>query len=65
MSKATNLAKGASGFLKIDVGIGMLLDTTMRNAKLFNQVFPDQVRRLTERVTDAEIDTGFAEINRV
>ena len=64
MCESANLAVGACGVHKIQVGISVGLARAGFDAELLQHCFPDQVRSATARVGDADIDVGLPEMAR-
>src|ERR1700724_3101068 len=65
MREATELAEAQRGFLEIQAGKGIGVGAVLADAKAVEKGLADQMRRLAGHRADADIDAGFAEIDRL
>ncbi len=64
MSETSDLAIFAGCRIEIEIAEGMGLDRSWTDAEMFQQFAADQMGRLVEGVSQAQIDVGLAKIDR-
>ena len=62
MGEPPNLAEALRGFAEVEIGEAVGIPQT-HGWKLVQQVFAHQMRQLSLRLADSQVDVGFAEIH--
>lgn len=65
MGKAAELAEAARGLVELETGEGIGIGAVGADAEPVEEGAADQMRRSPRHLTDADIDTWFAEISRI
>ncbi len=65
MGKTADLAIGLRGLFKVQAGKCMCLGRIGLDSRLFQQVFAHQVRHAADRVANAQVNAGLAEVDRL